>query len=268
MKKYLLLFCFTLFFVLSAWAQQRTITGKVTSSDDGSSLPGVNVLLKGTSTGTATDADGRYSLTIANPAGVLIFSFIGLATEERTIGAQDVIDVALSLDATQLSEVVVTGVGVATDKRRLAISVESVSGDKLPAMPSASVDQALVGKIAGAQIMSASGNPGTPVSIQLRGINTLSGGTQPLIMVDGVQMQATSLNSLDLSNVERIEVVQGASAATIYGAQGANGVIQVFTKKGTAGKMKIDFSARISSDDYLNIGGSSSSRKTFLYSGW
>lgn len=254
MKKTLLLVAITLSIAMSGWAQQRTITGKITSTEDGSALPGVNVVLKGTSVGTATDADGQYSLNVPSSDGVLVYSFIGLATEERAIGDRDVIDIALSLDAMQLAEVVVTGVGVATDKRRLAISVESVSGDKLPPMPSASIDQALVGKIAGAQIMSSSGNPGTPVSIQLRGINTLSGGTQPLIMVDGVQMQSTSLNSLDLSNVERIEVVQGASAATIYGAQGANGVIQIFTKKGKPGKMKIDFGTRISSDNFLNTG--------------
>ncbi len=154
----------------------------------------------------------------------------------------------------QLSEVVVTGTGVATDRRKLAIAVESITGDKLPQAPNASIDQALVGKIAGAQINSVSGSPGAPVSIQLRGINTLSGGTSPLIMVDGVQVGVTNIGQLDLSNVERIEVVQGAAAATIYGAQGANGVIQVFTKKGKTGAMKIDFSARISTDALINDG--------------
>ncbi len=254
MRKTLLLLFFALVFASFARAQERTVSGRVTATEDGSSLPGVNVLLKGTSTGTVTDSDGNYKLTIPADGGSLVFSFIGLQTTEIPIGDRTVVDISLGLDVTQLSEVVVTGVGVATDKRRLAISVESVSGDKLPALPSASIDQALVGKIAGAQIMSASGNPGTPVSIQLRGINTLSGGTQPLIMVDGVQMQSTALNSLDLSNVERIEVVQGASAATIYGAQGANGVIQIFTKKGKAGKMKINFGVRTSSDRFLNVG--------------
>lgn len=254
MRKTLLLLLFALVIAPFARAQERTISGRVTATEDASSLPGVNVLVKGTSIGTVTDSDGNYKLTIPSGGGSLVFSFIGLQTTEIPIGDRTVVDISLGLDVTQLSEVVVTGVGVATDKRRLAISVESLSGDKLPSLPSASIDQALVGKIAGAQIMSASGNPGTPVSIQLRGINTLSGGTQPLIMVDGVQMQSTSLNSLDLSNVERIEVVQGASAATIYGAQGANGVIQIFTKKGKAGKMKINFSARTSSDHFLNVG--------------
>ncbi|MBL0742675.1 SusC/RagA family TonB-linked outer membrane protein [Chryseolinea lacunae] len=255
MRKFLLLACL-LGATLCARAQERVVSGKVSSLEDGSALPGVNVVLKGTSFGTVTNSDGAYRLSIpsADAGGTLVFSFIGLQTQEMTLGDRAVIDVQLSADVTQLSEVVVTGVGVATDKRRLAISVESVSGDRLPSIPTASIDQALVGKIAGAQIMSSSGNPGAPVSIQLRGINTLSGGTQPLIMVDGVEMRSTSLNALDLNNVERIEVVQGASAATIYGAQGANGVIQIFTKKGKQGPMHIDASARTSVDQALNIG--------------
>ncbi|AYB35001.1 SusC/RagA family TonB-linked outer membrane protein [Chryseolinea soli] len=255
MSKILLLACL-LGTTLLARAQERVVTGKVSSMEDGSDLPGVNVVLKGTSFGTVTNADGVYRLSIpgADAGGTIVFSFIGLQTQEVAIGDRSVIDIQLSADVTQLSEVVVTGVGVATDKRRLAISVESVSGDRLPTIPTASIDQALVGKIAGAQIMSSSGNPGAPVSIQLRGINTLSGGTQPLIMVDGVEMRSTSLNALDLNNVERIEVVQGASAATIYGAQGANGVIQIFTKKGKQGPMHIDASARTSVDQVLNIG--------------
>jgi TonB-linked SusC/RagA family outer membrane protein len=237
-----------------AAAQEHVVSGKVTAADDGSALPGVNVVLKGTSFGTVTNAEGTYRLTLPSSGGILVFSFIGLQTQEVPVSGQSTIDTKLTMDVTQLSEVVVTGVGVATDKRKLAISVESVSGDKLPPIPNASIDQALVGKIAGAQIMSASGNPGAPVSIQLRGINTLSGGTQPLIMVDGVEMRSTSLNSLDLNNVERIEVVQGASAATIYGAQGANGVIQIFTKKGRQGPIRIDASARTSVDQVINIG--------------
>ncbi|HTE29465.1 MAG TPA: TonB-dependent receptor plug domain-containing protein, partial [Chryseolinea sp.] len=242
----------------AAWmaaAQERVVAGKVTSAEDGETLPGVNVVLKGTTYGTVSGSDGAYRLTLPESGtGTLVFSFIGLQTQEIPYSGQTTVDVKLILDVKQLSEVVVTGVGVATDKRKLAISVESVSGDKLPPIPAASIDQALVGKIAGAQIMSASGNPGAPVSIQLRGINTLSGGTQPLIMVDGVEMRSTSLNSLDLNNVERVEVVQGASAATIYGAQGANGVIQIFTKKGKQGPLRIDMSARTSVDQVLNIG--------------
>jgi TonB-linked SusC/RagA family outer membrane protein len=253
MRKFLLLTWFALAFVLYANAQERTVTGKVTSEEDGSPLPGVNVIVKGSTAGTVTDSEGKYTLS-APSNSVLVFTFIGLGSREVEVGERSTVDVSLSLDVKQLAEVVVTGTGVATDKRKLGIAVESITSDKLPPIPTASIDQALVGKIAGAQIYSSSGNPGAPVSIQLRGINTLGGGTNPLIMVNGVEMASSSLNSLDLNNVERIEVVQGAAAATIYGAQGANGVIQIFTKKGKEGPIKIDASARLSFDSPLNVG--------------
>src|SRR6185436_13090529 len=124
-----------------------------------------------------------------------------------------------------------------------------------PAPPTASIDQALVGKIAGAQISSVSGTPGAPVQILLRGINTLQRGTMPMILLDGVQLYNTAINTLDLSAIDRVEVVQGAAAASIYGAQGANGVIQIFSKKGKTGKVNIDFSGSIAQNEYLNVGG-------------
>lgn len=261
MKRILLLHLAVALPIIMAWAQERTITGKVTSADDGSALPGVNVILKGTTTGTVTDADGRYSLTLSGAqGGVLAFSFIGLETKEVPITESAVLDVAIASDITQLSEVIVTGVGVATDKRRIAISVESVSSEQLPQAPSASIDQALVGKIAGAQISSVSGTPGADVNILLRGINTLNRGTSPMIMIDGIQVGATSLQTIDLNSIERVEVVQGAAAATIYGAQGANGVIQLFTKKGKNGKLSIDISSSIAENTYLNVGGLSKAR--------
>ena len=139
-------------------------------------------------------------------------------------------------------------------RKKLGIAVESVTADKLPAAPTASIDQALIGKIPGAQISSISGNPGDPVNIMLRGINTLNGGTKPLIMVDGLQVPATDINSLDLSNIERVEVVQGAASASLYGAQGANGVIQIFTKKGKKGAAAITYSSSYASNQYINTG--------------
>ena len=159
--------------------------------------------------------------------------------------------------AVLISEVVVTGTGVATDRRRTAISVEAISSDELPAVSSGSVDQALVGKIPGAYIQQSSGQPGQQANIILRGINSL-GGTTPMILIDGVQVSTDNnfngsnntltsrLADIDFSNVERIEVVQGAAAATIYGAQGANGVIQIFTKKGSKGKPRISLSSSYS----------------------
>lgn len=252
----LLLVCSTCVFAL---AQGRTITGKVTSAEDGSPLPGVSVVVKGTTTGSVTDGGGSYSLSV--PAkGALVFSFIGMATKEVEIGANSVVNVSLASDTKQLSEIVVTGTGVATDKRKLAISVESVSAKDLPQAPSASIDQALIGKIPGAQITSRSGTPGADVNILLRGINTINRGTSPMILIDGIQMGSTSLQTIDLNSIERVEVVQGAAAATIYGAQGANGVIQLFTKKGKNGQLNIDISSSIAQNTYLNVGGVSKAK--------
>jgi TonB-linked SusC/RagA family outer membrane protein len=254
MKKVLLL-CAAFFFALGvASAQDRMVSGKVTSTEDGSPLPGVNVVLKGTTNGTVTDTDGAYRLTVPAAGGSLVFSFIGLTTQEVSIGDRSVVDIGLGLDVKQLSEIVVTGTGVATEKRKLAIAVESVTSDKLPLAPTASIDQALVGKIAGAQISTVDGTPGANINILLRGVNTINRGTTPMILVDGVQMGATNLNSIDLNTVDRVEVVQGAAAATIYGAQGANGVIQIFTKKGKSGKLMVDISSSIAANTLLNIG--------------
>jgi TonB-dependent starch-binding outer membrane protein SusC len=252
-KQILLCLLFTLSFGANLLAQDRKVSGKVTSAEDGTGLPGVSVQIKGSNNGTTTDGSGNYSIAVPDK-GILKFSFVGLVPKEVNITTSSVINVQLISNTQQLSEVVVTGVGTATDKRKLAISVESITSDKLPMVSNASIDQALVGKIAGAQIFSSSGSPGTPVSIQLRGVNTLLGGTGPLIMVDGVEMSSTGLNSIDPSSIERVEVVQGAASATIYGAQGANGVIQIFTKKGKVGKVKIDVSSSVSFDSPLNIG--------------
>lgn len=260
MSRYLLLLGVVMLITVSSFAQNRIVSGKVTSADDGTSLPGVNVVIRGTSGGTVTDADGNYSLNVPIGSNTLVFSFIGLQTKEVVIGNTTTLDVIMGADITQLSEVVVTGSGVATDKKKLGIAVESLGAEKLPATPTASIDQALIGKIAGAQISSVSGNPGDPVNIVLRGINTVQGGTKPLILVDGIQVGATDINSLDLSNVDRIEVVQGAASASIYGAQGANGVIQVFTKKGQKGKLTVNFSSSYSANQFLNNGNVHKSR--------
>lgn len=237
---------------VGALAQDRKISG-IVKGDDGSVLPGVNVLVKGSKVGTSTNVDGKYSIA-ANPGTTLTFTFVGFITKEVTVGNQITIDITLSSDTKALSEIVVTGVGTAIDKRKLAIDVQAVKAKDLPPVPSASIDQALVGKIAGAQISSTNGMPGAPVNILLRGVNTINRGTSPMILIDGIQMGATDLNSVDLNNIERVEVVQGAAAATIYGAQGANGVIQLFTKKGKAGKLQVDVASSIIRSDYLNIG--------------
>jgi TonB-linked SusC/RagA family outer membrane protein len=231
------------------WAQKKTVTGKVTDPT-GAALYGISVVEKGTKSGTSTGVDGTFSLSV-NPNSKLVISGVGF--EPKEVAADADLHIQLVQDTRAMSEVVVTGTGVATTKRKLGISVESVTADKLPPTPGASLDQALVGKIPGAQISTVSGNPGDNVNILLRGINTVQGGTRPLIMMDGVEIPFEDLKTIDMSQVERVEVVQGAASATIYGAQGANGVIQIFNKKGK-GKLSINVSNSFAQNIYINAG--------------
>jgi len=233
-------------------AQITQITGKITDAT-GVPVPGATVRIKGTKGGTTTDLQGVFSVK-ATPSTVLLISGIGYETKEVKVGSSSTVTIQLATDSKSLSEVVVTGVGVATSKKKLGISVEAVTAAQMPEAPTASVDQALIGKIPGAQISSVSGLPGASVNILLRGINTLQSGTSPMIMLDGVQLYATSLNTIDLSTIERVEVVQGAASAALYGAQGANGVIQLFSKKGKGGKVMIDYTSNATNNTYLNIG--------------
>lgn len=236
-----------------AYSQSRTVTGTVTAKDDGLPVPGATVVLKGAHTGTQTSATGKFILSVPSSGGVLVFSYLGYNSLEVPING-DVINAVLITNSKLLGEVVVTGSGVATSKAKLGIAVESLSGKALTASPQASIDQGLVGQVAGAQISSVDGTPGARTNIVLRGINTVQGSTSPMILVDGVESRTTDLSQLDPATVDHIEIVQGAAASTIYGAQGANGVIQIFTKKGRIGKTRIDVSTSISSNDYLNLG--------------
>jgi TonB-linked SusC/RagA family outer membrane protein len=233
-------------------AQGQTITGKVTDAT-GTPIPSATIKVKGSKGGTSADINGAFSIK-ASPGSELIISGIGFETKEVRVGSSPTITVQLTADSKSLSEVVVTGVGVATTKKNLGISVESVSGSKLPPAPTASIDQALIGKVAGAQISSTNGTPGAPVNILLRGVNTVQGGTKPLILLDGLEVSATDINSLDLSNIDHIEIVQGAASSTLYGAQGANGVIQLFTKKGRPGKVAINYVTNYATNSYINSG--------------
>ncbi len=230
---------------------QTQVKGTVTDVS-GKPLEGASIKVRGEKGGTTTKADGSFEISLKEGKSLEV-SDVGYNSQTLKY-AGGVVVVKLSQDNKSLSEIVVTGTGVATSRKKLGISVESISSDKLPQTPSASIDQALVGKIPGAQISSISGNPGEPVNILLRGINTINGGTQPLIFLDGVEMGATNLNSLDLANIDKVEVVQGAASASIYGAQGANGVIQLFSKRGKKGNAQINFSSSYSSNEFVNIG--------------
>ena len=255
MRKFLLLL-FSFAFVLTSWAQERTISGKVASQDDGGSLPGVNVLLKGTSNGTVTDAEGNYKLAVPASGGTLVFSFIGFTTQEAEIGERSIIDAGMTSDVRQLTEVVVTAQAIQQDKRALGYAVTSIGGNIVAQKPEADLARLLQGRIPGVNITNTGGVSGTGTNIIIRGYTTITGNKQPLWIVDGVPFnsstnaqgnflsgnQATPSRFLDLdpNNVERIDVLKGLSAAVLYGEQGRNGVMIVTTKNARKRKDKFE----------------------------
>jgi len=252
MRKFFCLLAGMLLLFCNTSIAQQEVTGKVTD-EAGAPLPGATVKIKSNRSGTIAASDGSFKINAATNA-ILIISAVGYDTKEVAVGNSKSLSVQLAFDAKAISEVVVTGTGAATSRKKIAIAVESITADKLPAAPTASIDQALVGKIAGAQISSVNGNPGRQAQILLRGINTLRSGTSPMVLLDGLEVKVTDLNSLDFASIEKVEIVQGAAAATLYGAQGANGVIQLFSKKGRNGRLNIDMSSSISRNSLLNIG--------------
>ncbi|PYF77033.1 SusC/RagA family TonB-linked outer membrane protein [Pedobacter nutrimenti] len=252
MKK-LVLNLFLLFILpVFVFAQERTINGNVKAREDGLPIPGASVKVKELPTiGTTTRADGKFTLKVPSGAKTLIISFLGYTSREVDIRSSNVVEVVISSDAQSLNEVVVTGVGAATEKRKVAIDVAAVGNKDFAKSANLSVSQALTGQIAGAQIIQASSRPGTGAQIILRGYTNL-GSTNPLILIDGVQVGSDMLDVLDPSTVDRVELVKGSAGGMLYGANGGNGVIQVFTKKGTRnGKLIIDVVSRYSRDKVL-----------------
>jgi TonB-dependent starch-binding outer membrane protein SusC len=255
MKRILQLIVFLVLTVSSlvALAQERTISGRVTAADDGSTLPGVNVVLKGTTIGISTDSDGRYKLSVPATGGTLIFTFIGLTTQEIEIGQRSIIDVSLTSDAQQLSEVVVIGYGT-QDKRTLTSAISTVKGSDIATMPVQSFDQALTGKAAGVQITVGDGIVGQAPRVRIRGNNSISSGQSPLYVIDGVPAasgnqsgvaQSNALGDINPNDIESIDVLKDGAATAIYGSRAANGVILITTKKGKSGKPALNFDYQI-----------------------
>ncbi|HEX8530816.1 MAG TPA: TonB-dependent receptor [Cytophagales bacterium] len=229
-------------------AAQTSITGKVISGENNNPLPGVNVTVKGTTTGTTTGADGTYSL--GAPAGsTLVFSFIGFVTEEVAAGNRTVVDVTLNPDIKSLSEVVVIGYGE-RERKDLTGAITSVNAQEITSTPIASVDQALQGRVSGVQITTTSGDPGARQTIRIRGVGTL-GNNDPLIVIDGIPVAENQIGNLqdtpnplaliNPADIESVDVLKDASAAAIYGVRASNGVIIITTKKGKLGKARVGF---------------------------
>ncbi|MDJ1506797.1 TonB-dependent receptor [Xanthocytophaga agilis] len=255
------IFAILLFVALQVQAQQtqlqtRTVTGKVISETDRAAIPGINVVLKNSTTGTTTDGNGRYSIQIPED-GVLVFSGIGFQSIEITAGNKGIIDVTLPADVKSLNEVVVVGYGT-QKKSDLTGSITSISEAEFKKTPVVSLDNGLKGRAAGVQVTSTSFQPGGATSIRVRGSNSVNTGSEPLYVIDGFPVYNDNnstgggatvgprLNALALINpndIVSIEILKDASATAIYGARGANGVVLITTKKGQQGDMKIDVNA-------------------------
>ncbi len=234
---FLLLFGFAISFV---FAQDRTITGTVTSAEDGTSLPGVSVVIRGTVTGTITDVDGNYSLAIPDDAVKLMFTYIGMKTVEETIGERSMIDVILELDIFGLDEVVVTGYATQI-KEALTGSIATVSSDQIAISNAPSALGRLQGQVSGVTVTTAN-RPGGQAMILVRGLGTIN-DNDPLYVIDGVPVGPG--NNLNPNDIESISILKDASSAAIYGTRGANGVVIITTKRGKLGnKPKINLSIK------------------------
>lgn len=252
MRKLLLLGLTAVLMLASSelWAQDRVISGRVTDAEDGTGLPGVNVVLQGSTTGTVTDSDGRYSLSVPSQAGTLVFTFVGMATQEIPIGGRTEINVTMSPDVAQLSEVVVTALNIPREKASLGYSTQQIDGSSVTTVKEQNFINSLSGKVAGVQIRQ-NNTFGGSTNIVIRGNKSITGNNQPLFVVDGVPIDNSTGNTaqqragrfgfdygnaasdINPEDIESINILKGAAASALYGSRAANGVVMITTKKGT-----------------------------------
>ena len=256
MKKVIGLFVFLLMLgIQTSFAQTHQVTGTVTDKSDGSPLPGVAVVIKGTQTGTATDINGKYSLSV-NSNAVLIFSFVGMQTQDVNVGTKTVVNVSMVAASIGMDEVIVTGYGT-TKKGSFTGAAAVVGSDEIVRQTDANPIKALEGTVPGLQLSIGSGQPGAPATIFIRGRNSYNSGTQPLYVIDGVPIESarmgmrdsegqnmSPLATLNPSDIESMTVLKDATATSIYGARAANGVIVITTKKGKQGKVRVNLSIK------------------------
>ena len=246
--------------------QEIVVTGKVTD-EDGNSIPGVNIVIKGTITGTITGADGNYSIEVDDPNATLVFSFVGMRSQEVVVGSQTTINIEMAVDEIGIGEVVAVGYGTQR-KRDVTGAMASYSADNIQERGVIRVDQALVGQMAGVQVKQTSGVLGSGFSIQVRGAGSISAGNEPLYVIDGFPLATTSpnasgsfnvgnpLDNINPSDIESIQVLKDAASASIYGSRAANGVVIITTKQGKKGEPKISLN--------ISSGFSEASRKLEL----
>lgn len=232
-------------------AQQRVITGTITSGTDKAPIPGANVQIKGTTVGSITDLDGNFTINVSSESSVLVFSYIGYVTQEITVGSKSRIDVQLLEDIKQLGEVVIVGYGE-QDRKTLTSSIASVSSKDIENLPMASTDQMMQGRASGVLITSNSGTPGGGMFVRVRGTTSINADNDPLYVVDGIPIVSGNLSAVGLggstanamadinpADIESIEILKDASATAIYGARAANGVVLITTKRGKSQKARV-----------------------------
>ncbi len=254
------------------FAQTRVISGTVTSSDDKSPIPGVTVVVKSTTIGTTTNLDGKYVLTLPMKYNTIVFSYVGMKTQELTIGDNANFDVVLQPDVMNMDEIVVTAIGIPRETKALSYSVQTVGGDELQKAARTDVVNSLQGKVSDVQIINSAGVAGSASYIQIRGVQSLTGNNQPLFIVDGIPVSgsdvggsygvdgvATSNRSIDINpdDIESINVLKGGAATSLYGLRAASGAIVITTKKGKAAgggrKVAINFNSYLQFDQVSQL---------------
>ena len=249
MKQLFLTLTVSCWCIIGLFAQEKTITGTVTSAEDELPVIGANILVKGTSSGTITDVDGKYELTVPGPDAVLLISYTGMKDQEITVGEQTVIDLVLSSSAELLEEIVVVGYGV--QKKRVSTgAISKLSEESLDGFKVQNVQSALEGQVTGLIVNESSGQPGAGQSILIRGIST-NGDNTPLFIVDGLQVN--SIDNINPGDIESIDVLKDAASSAIYGARGANGVIIITTKKGVEGVTSITYDGFIANSEVWRL---------------
>ena len=238
-----------------AWAQAATtalgrVSGRVIATDNNTGLPGVNVSVRGTSTGTITDANGDYSLTVPDEKATLVFSFIGYVTQEVAINNRTTLTISLAPDTKSLNEVVVVGYGTVA-KRDLTGAVNSIDSDKLRETTKTNPYQALQGQAAGVDIRQTTNKPGGGFQVQIRGFNSIGRSSSPLFVVDGIFVN--DISNINPADIQKIDVLKDASATAIYGSRGANGVVIISTVRGKAGKAQVQYDGYVGSRSPSNL---------------
>ncbi|MFD2037315.1 SusC/RagA family TonB-linked outer membrane protein [Belliella marina] len=269
MKRVLLCYLLLLFGVQGAWAQSKTVTGRVTSSDEPEGIPGVNILIKGSGSGTTTDLDGGFSLEVGSGDAVLVFSFVGYTTKEERVGNRSEINVVLKSDLSELGEVIVTAQGIERDERSLGYAIQSIKGDMVSQKSEPNLLNSLQGKLTGVNIVGSSGAPGASTNINIRGITSFTGSNQPLIVVDGIifsndtdntqntlfgSQPSNRLNDIAPETIESINVLKGPAAAVLYGSRASAGAIIITTKSGAGLANKTEVTVN-SSVNFQNVYG-------------